>query len=79
MASVSGYGTHIANLVSIGIFYKAHPDPHTEQGETSASANIEGDEDLAAEPSPREAEQTPEDAGAGNQDLDIPSDQTAAP
>ena len=79
MVSISSYATRITNLVNIGIFYKAHPDPHTEQGETSASANVEGDEDLAAEPSPREAEQTPKDAGAGNQDLDIPADQTVAP
>ena len=66
MASISGYATRIANLVNIRIFYKAHPDPHVEQRETSASANVEGDEDLAAEPSPREAEQTPEDVGASN-------------
>ena len=43
MASVSGYATRIATLVNIGIFYKAHPDPHAEQGETSASANVDGD------------------------------------
>ena len=27
MASVSGYATRLANLVNIGVFYKAHPDP----------------------------------------------------
>ena len=41
MASVSGYATRLANLVNIGVFYKAYPDPHAKQGETSASANVE--------------------------------------
>ena len=66
MASVSGYATRIANLVNIGIFYKAHPDPHTEQGDASTSTNVEGDEDLAAEPNPSEAEQTPQDANTSD-------------
>ena len=78
-ASVSGYATRLADLVNIGIFYKAHPDPHVEQGEASASANVEAGEDLAADPSPEEAEPTPEDAGAGNEDLGTPADETAAP
>ena len=30
MASVPGYTTRIANLVNIGIFYNAHPDPHVD-------------------------------------------------
>ena len=79
MASVYGYATRLANLVNLGIFYKAHPDPHTKQVEASASANVEGDEELAAERSPKETEQTPQDAGTGDQDLDIPSDPAAAP
>ena len=79
MSSVSGYATRLANLVNIGVFYKAYPDPHTEQGEASASANVEAGEDLAADPSPEEAEPTPEDTGAGNQDLGTPADETAAP
>ena len=32
MASVFGYATHLVDLVNIGIFYQAHPDPHAEQG-----------------------------------------------
>ena len=79
MSSVSCYATRLANLVNIGVFYKAYPDPHTEQDEASASANGEADEDLAADPSPEEAEPTPEDDGAGNQDLGTPADETAAP
>ena len=79
MSSVSGYATHLANLVNLGIFYKAHPDPHAEQGEASASANVEVGEDLAADPSPEEVEPTSEDAGADNQDMGSPADDTAAP
>ena len=79
MSSISGYATRLANLVNIGVFYKAYPDPHAEQGETSASANEEAGEDLAADPSPEEAEPTPENVGAGNQDLGTPANETAAP
>ena len=78
MSSVSGYAIRLANLVNIGVFYKAYPDPDAEQGEVSASANVEAGEDLATDPSPEEAEPTPEDAGAGNQDLGTPADETAA-
>ena len=79
MASLSSYATWLANLVNLGVFYKAYPEPNLVQGETSASANVDGDEDLAAEPSPKETEEAPQDVGAGNQNLDIPSDQAAAP
>ena len=79
ISSVSGYATCLADLVNIGIFYKAYPDPHAEQGEASASTNEEAGEDLAADPSPEEAEPTSEDAGADNQDMGTPADETAAP
>ena len=79
MASVSGYATRLTNLVNIGVFYKAYPDPHAEQGEVSASTNEETGEDLAADPSPGEAEQTPKDVGTDNQDLGTPANETAAP
>ena len=79
MSSVSGYATRLANLVNIGVFYKAYPDPHAEQGEAFASANEEAGEDLAADPSLEEAELTLKDAGAGNQDLGTPSNQAVAP
>ena len=79
MAFVSGYATRLANLVNIRVFYKAYPDLHAEQGGASASANEEVVEDLAADPSPGEAELTPKDAGASNQDLGTPVDETAAP
>ena len=78
MASLSGYATRLANLVN-RVFYKAYTDPHLVQGEASASANVDGDEAPATEPSPRETEESPQDAGAGDQNLDIPSDQAAAP
>ena len=79
ISSVSSYATRLADMVNIGVFHKAYPDPHAKQGEASASANIEEGEDLAADPSPEEAEQTSEDAGAANQDLGTPTDETAAP
>ena len=79
MASLSGYATRLANLVNLDVFYKVYPDPHLVQDETSAFANVDGDEAPATEPSPRETEESPQDAGAGDQNLDIPSDQPAAP
>ena len=79
MASVSGYATRLANLVNIGVFYKAYPDPHTAQGKASASANPEDAEDEAADSGAEEVEPTSEDAGAGNQDMGPPSDELAAP
>ena len=79
MSSVSGYATRLANMVNIGVFHKAYPDPHAEQGEASASANVEAGKDLAADPSPEEAEPTTENAGAGSTNLGTPSNETAAP
>ena len=66
MSSVSGYATRLANLVNIGVFYKAYPNPHTEQGDASASTNVEAGEDLAVSANPEEAEPIPEDAGTDN-------------
>ena len=79
MSSVSGYATRLANLVNIRIFYKAHPNPHAERGEASASANEEAVEDLATDPNPEETEPTPEAAGADNQDLGTPAVEAATP
>ena len=66
-------------MVNIGVFHKAHPDPHAEQGETSASANPEDVEDEAADSGAEEVEPTNEDAGAGDHDMGTSSDEPAAP
>ena len=66
-------------MVNIRVFHKAHPDPHAEQGETSASANPEDVEDVAADSGADGAEPSNEDVGAGDQDMGTPSDQPAAP
>ena len=52
MASLSGYATRLANLVNLGVFYKAYPDPHLDQGGTSSSANVGGNGAPDVEPSP---------------------------
>ena len=74
ISSVSGYASRLADMVNIGVFHKAHPDPHAEQGEASASANPEDVEYEAADSGAEEVEPTREDAGAGNQDMGTPSD-----
>ena len=79
ISSVSGYASCLSDMVNIGVFYKAHPDPHAEQGETFTSANPEDVEDEAADSGAEEAEPTNEDAGAGDQDMGTPSDEPAAP
>ena len=79
ISSVSGYATRLANMVNIGVFHKAYPDPHAEQGKASASANAEAAEDLATDPRPEETEPTTEDAGASDQNLGTPADEPAAP
>ena len=76
ISSVSGYDTRLADMVNIGVFHKAYPDPHAE-GEASASANTEAAEDVATDPSPEEVEPTNEDAGAGDQDMGTPDDPAA--
>ena len=78
ISSVSGYASRLADMVNIGVFHKAYPDPHMEQGETSAAANpdVEGEgTDSEAE----EAEPTTADVDAGNTDLPPASDEPAAP
>ena len=79
MASMSGYATRLANLVNIGVFYKAFSDPHLEQGRTSSSANVDGNGAPNVEPSPGNTEKSPQDIGMGPQDSDIPTNQAAAP
>ena len=66
-------------MVNIGVFHKAYPDPHAEQGETSATANPEDAEGEAANSDAEEVEPTNEDAGAGNLNMAPPSDEPAAP
>ena len=77
ISSVSGYASRLADMVNIGVFHKAYPDPHAEQGETSAAANPEDVEDEAANSDAEEAE--PINADAGNPDMAPPSDEPAAP
>ena len=79
ISSVSGYASRLADMVNIGVFHKAYPDPHVEHGETSAAANLEDAEDEAANSDAEEVEPTNEDAGAGNPDMAPPSDEPAAP
>ena len=67
ISSVSGYASRLADMVNIGVFHKAYPDPHAEQGETSAAANPEDVEDEAANSDAEEAE--PTNADAGNPDM----------
>ena len=76
VSSVSGYASRLASMVNIDIFHKAYPDPHAEQGETSAAANPEAEE----EDTYVEAEEVePTTADAGNTDLPPASDEPAAP
>ena len=78
ISSVSGYASRLADMVNIGVFHKSYPDPHAEQGETSAAANPDAEEeDIDAEA--EEVEPTTADAGAGNMDLPPASDEPAAP
>ena len=79
ISSVSGYASRLADMVNIGVFHKAYPDPHAEQGETSAAANLEYVEDEVANSDAEEVEPTNEDAGTGNPDMGPPSDEPAAP
>ena len=78
ISSISGYASRLADMVNIGVFHKAYPDPHVEQGETSAAPNPD-DEEEAADSEAEEAEPATEDAGAGNPDMAPPSDEPAAP
>ena len=65
--------------MNIGVFHKAHLEPHAEQGETSASANPKDGEDMAADSGAEEVEPTNKDADAGDQNRGTPSDEPAAP
>ena len=78
ISSVSGYASRLADMVNIGVFHKAYPDPHVEQGETSAAANPDAEEE-ATDSEAEELEPTTEDAGAGNLDLALASDEPATP
>ena len=78
ISSVSGYASRLAGMVNLGVFHKAYPDPHAEQGETSAAANPEADEE-GTDAEAEEVEPTTADAGAGNMDLPPASDEPAAP
>ena len=78
ISSVSGYASRLADMVNIGVFHKAYPDPHAEQDETSAAANPDGEEE-ETDSEAKEVELTTADAGAGNSDLAPASDEPAAP
>ena len=66
--SVQGYATRVANMVDLGKFYKAHPDPH---GGASTSAPAPGlsdkekaDEELADEEDVPEGSASPKTVSA---------------
>ena len=65
-------------MVNIGVFHKAYPDPHVEQGETSAAANPDA-EGEGTDSEAEEADLTTADADAGNPDVAPASDEPAAP
>ena len=65
-------------MVNIGVFHKAYPDPHAEQGEMSAAANPDAEEE-ETDSDAEEVEPTNEDVSAGNPDMAPPSDEPAAP
>ena len=77
ISSVSGYASRLAGMVNIRVFPKAYPDPHAEQGETSAAANPEAEEE-DTDVEAKEVEPTTADADAGNTDLPPASVEPAA-